>query len=65
MASKQASVPTLYSLRATFISHDGTRKTTKLVGDNLDLATGLEKKGALMQAESCVAAYLEPKKGRN
>lgn len=52
----------LYSLRATFISNDGTRKTTKLVGENLTLTDGIEKKDALMQVEACVAAYLEPKK---
>lgn len=57
-----SAVPTLYSLRATFVSRDGSRKTTKLVADNLTLTDGIEKKDGLMQVEACVAAYLEPKK---
>lgn len=53
---------TLYTLRATFVSKDGTRKTTKVVDDDLELSEGIEKKDRLMQVGHCVAAYLEPKK---
>lgn len=65
MASKQSSTyavsSTLYTLRATFVSKDGNRQTTRVVADDLSLTDGIEKKDGLMQIGHCVAAYLEPK----